>query len=219
MLNSVTCTSNSKIKGSCSKDIPPVVKDVFLVAGVTSTLFFFFVDVSFCQGKHVMLKTALTMSFWICLIVFMCEHLQSIHWVRFCVCLSVCVPTHWFTYVSVRTYIVTSFTVTENSTYTPTIQKKKKKNPLSSCLCNHMKRLLDQWCVNVYISPYLCLLHSVRLIHINPSHTRQSQHPVPHIDKWSVSRHAFKVECCCECVVPNTQLNVAKAGFPPKIWF
>lgn len=71
-----------------------------------------------------------------------------------------------------------------------------------------MKRRLDQWCVTVTISPYLCLLHPVRLIHINPSHTQQSQHTAPDIDKWIASLRAIKDECCCSCVVPNTRLNL-----------
>lgn len=59
-----------------------------------------------------------------------------------------------------------------------------------------MKRPLDQRCVTVTICPYLCLLHPVRLIHINPSYTQQSQHPAPDIDKWIVSRRVITVERC-----------------------
>lgn len=94
-----------------------------------------------------------------------------------------------------------------------------KPNPLSSCLCNHMKRHhLDQWCVTVTISPYLCLLHPVRLICINPSQTKQSQHPAPDIDKWIVSRRAIKVECCGGCVVHNRKAKyvILKLDLPIK---
>lgn len=122
-----------------------------------------FLDVFFCQEEHVMLQTDV-----------MSEHHPELDFV--CVCLSGCVSTHWFMHVACDSSrnmtvkntqcIVTSFTVTKRFN--------QKRNPCSSSCAIIWKNPPAQRCVTVCISPYLCLLYSVRLIHINPSHT---QHP------------------------------------------
>lgn len=86
---------------------------------------------------------------------------------------------------------------------------------LPFCLCNHMKRPLNQWCVTVTVSPYLCLLHPVRLIHINLSHTNNPST----LRQLSLSSCSVIVAICCwGCAVQNThsKSGILKLDLPLK---